>query len=61
MKYYKLLDENKNLIRLDSAEANVSNGIEITEKEYCSLLPKSEEIAEDTITPTSIAIGEILE
>lgn len=61
MKYYKLLDENKNLIRLDSAEANVSNGIEITEEEYRSLLPKSEEIAEDTITSTSIAIGEILE
>ena len=34
MKYYKQLDENGNIIRLDIANFNVSNGIEITEEEY---------------------------
>lgn len=34
MKYFKYLDENGNIIRLDIANFNVSNGIEITEEEY---------------------------
>lgn len=38
MRYFKTLDENGNLLRLDACTINPCNGIEITEEEYNQLL-----------------------
>lgn len=48
MNYYKLLDDNGSIIRLDYAETNVSNGIQITEEEYRQYIPEpSDDIIDD--------------
>lgn len=38
MRYFKCVDDNGNVIRIDSCNTNVSNGIEITEDEYNIIL-----------------------
>ena len=42
MKYFKKLNEDGTLQRLDSCEFNSCDGIEITEEEYNELMPKVE-------------------
>ena len=42
MKYFKKLNEDGTLQRLDACEFNSCDGIEITEEEYNKLMPKLE-------------------
>lgn len=42
MKYFKKLNEDGTLQRLDACEINSCDGIEITEEEYNELMPKGE-------------------
>lgn len=42
MKYFKKLNEDGTLQRLDACEFNSCDGIEITEEEYNELMPKLE-------------------
>ena len=42
MKYFKKLNEDGTLQRLDACEFNSCDGIEITEEEYNELMPKVE-------------------
>ena len=43
MKYFKKLNEDGTVQRLDACEFNSCDGIEITEEEYNELMPKIEE------------------
>lgn len=47
MKYFKKLNENGTLQRLDACEFNSCDGIEITEEEYNTLMPKVEYVETD--------------
>ena len=48
MRYFKKLNEDGTLQRLDACEFNSCDGIEITEEEYNELMPKVEyEILEE--------------
>ena len=49
MKYFKKLNEDGTLQRLDACEFNSCDGMEITEEEYNELMPKVEcdEITEE--------------
>lgn len=42
MKYFKKLNEDGTLQRLDACEVNSCDGVEITEEEYNELMPKVE-------------------
>ena len=42
MRYFKKLNEDGTLQRLDACEFNSCDGIEITEEEYNALMPKLE-------------------
>lgn len=42
MKYFKKLNDDGTLQRLDACEFNSCDGIEITEEEYNALMPKVE-------------------
>jgi hypothetical protein len=47
MKYFKKLNEDGTLQRLDACEFNSCDGIEITEEEYNALMPKVEYVETD--------------
>lgn len=47
MRYFKKLNEDGTLQRLDACEFNSCDGIEITEEEYNELMPKVEYTEEE--------------
>ena len=47
MRYFKKLNEDGTLQRLDACEFNSCNGFEITEEEYNELMPKVEYTEEE--------------
>ena len=61
MKYFKKLNEDGTLQRLDACEFNSCDGVEITEEEYNELMPKVEyvETEEDFFEVINIEGSEV--